>query len=518
MIEIQGQKILLEGRPVEPLDAARLRAVDAVVRARRRSVSGICRFYLQEVAPNFRLYVTPINIDPAAPGRADLRAGRRSSRTFPASSGLFYTTGFQEDYKARKNGVFTDDEFIRQAEHGARGAAGAVRLRHRRLRRRPAVLLLLQQRPAVAHVLVGLRRAGTRSGPRAEAKKYFGHVQRLYQRLDAVDRRPVDRYGSQATIIVMSDHGFANFGRQFNLNSWLRDWGYLGPPECTSIMKDVDWSQTVAYGLGINGLYLNLKGRERDGIVEPGEQREALLAELIERLEAVTDDGRPAGDPRRLSLGPDLLGQRDRAGAGPDHRLPPRLPRVLGHVPGRPDRRGPARQRLGLERRPLRRCAGGARRAVLQPADPRPKPVAGRPGAVDPGRVRTAGLAVDGRARVSFPRETRNPQQEVPGVVKIKIEPGLFDRAKRAAEAAGYSSVEEFIAHCIEKEIQRLKIEEAEGHGRGSASRPGIHRVMDRSGATRRLAQRRGQCPGTHLSWPPSASCRGGCRPRSSRR
>ena len=87
----------------------------------------------------------------------------------------------------------------------------------------------------------------------------------------------------------MSDHGFANFGQQFNLNSWLRAVGYLGPPECTSIMNDVDWSQTVAYGLGINGLYLNMKGRERDGIVEPGEEREALLTELIERLEAVTD-------------------------------------------------------------------------------------------------------------------------------------------------------------------------------------------------------------------------------------
>ncbi len=47
-------------------------------------------------------------------------------------------------------------------------------------------------------------------------------------------------------------------------------------------------------------------------------------------------------------------------------------------------------------------------------------------------------------------------------VVKVKIEPGLFDRAKRAAEAAGYSSVEEFIADCIEKEIQRLKLEEDE--------------------------------------------------------
>ena len=44
-------------------------------------------------------------------------------------------------------------------------------------------------------------------------------------------------------------------------------------------------------------------------------------------------------------------------------------------------------------------------------------------------------------------------------MVKVKIEPGLFDRAKVAAAAAGYSSVEEFIANCIEKEIQRLNIE-----------------------------------------------------------
>jgi predicted AlkP superfamily phosphohydrolase/phosphomutase len=126
-----------------------------------------------------------------------------------------------------------------------------------------------------------------RSDP--EAKKYHEHVRKLYRKLDGVIGELMDRYGHQATLIVMSDHGFANFGRQFNLNAWLRDAGYLGPRECTSIMKDVDWSQTMAYGLGINGLYLNMKGRERDGIVEPGDQREAMLADLIERLGAVVD-------------------------------------------------------------------------------------------------------------------------------------------------------------------------------------------------------------------------------------
>jgi hypothetical protein len=46
-------------------------------------------------------------------------------------------------------------------------------------------------------------------------------------------------------------------------------------------------------------------------------------------------------------------------------------------------------------------------------------------------------------------------------VAKINVETSLYDRAKRAAETAGYSSVDEFVAHCVENEIKRLKVEEA---------------------------------------------------------
>jgi hypothetical protein len=48
-------------------------------------------------------------------------------------------------------------------------------------------------------------------------------------------------------------------------------------------------------------------------------------------------------------------------------------------------------------------------------------------------------------------------------MVKVKVDPALFERAKHAAATAGYSSVEEFIADCIEKQIQRLKVENDEG-------------------------------------------------------
>jgi hypothetical protein len=45
---------------------------------------------------------------------------------------------------------------------------------------------------------------------------------------------------------------------------------------------------------------------------------------------------------------------------------------------------------------------------------------------------------------------------------KITIEQALYDRAKRAAAAAGYSSVEELIAHSLENELKRLETTEAE--------------------------------------------------------
>ena len=109
--------------------------------------------------------------------------------------------------------------------------------------------------------------------------------------MDDVVGQILKRYGSQATVMIMSDHGFADFKRQFNINTWLRDNGYLGPADATSVLADVDWKQTRAYGLGINGLYINLKGRERDGIVSPGEEKEKLIEELVAKLQAVKDTG-----------------------------------------------------------------------------------------------------------------------------------------------------------------------------------------------------------------------------------
>jgi predicted AlkP superfamily phosphohydrolase/phosphomutase len=286
LVEVQDQRILLEaGQWSRWTKLSFQMSTPAFVPD--QYASGICRFYLQEVAPNFRLYVSPINIDPSDPAVV-MSEPPSFIEDVSGRLGLFGTTGFQEDHKARSNGIFVDDEFAKQANH------------------------VLEERLALFDYAVddyddGLlffyfsssdlqshmfwwdsdERHPTRTSD--EAKKWHQYVRKLYQRLDAAVGDILDRYGSRATIIVMSDHGFANFGWQFNLNSFLRYAGFLWPPDGTSIMRDVDWSRTAAYGLGINGLYLNLKGRERDGIVEPGDQQEQLLTELKSRLEAITD-------------------------------------------------------------------------------------------------------------------------------------------------------------------------------------------------------------------------------------
>jgi predicted AlkP superfamily phosphohydrolase/phosphomutase len=72
------------------------------------------------------------------------------------------------------------------------------------------------------------------------------------------------------------------------------DYGYSTPTPGASrgseaLFADVDWRTTRAYGLGINGLYLNLKGRERDGIIQSGKDADQLTDELIHHLTGIRD-------------------------------------------------------------------------------------------------------------------------------------------------------------------------------------------------------------------------------------
>ena len=79
-----------------------------------------------------------------------------------------------------------------------------------------------------------------------------------------------------------------------HLNSWLRENGYLflKNPKAdsgTELLQDIDWSKTKAYAIGFGAIYINQKGREGRGIVNPGEETELLKKELVRKLEAWKD-------------------------------------------------------------------------------------------------------------------------------------------------------------------------------------------------------------------------------------
>ncbi|MDX1578844.1 MAG: alkaline phosphatase family protein, partial [Gemmatimonadota bacterium] len=141
-------------------------------------------------------------------------------------------------------------------------------------------------------------------------------IEDLYRHNDAMVGRIRDRLGEGDCLMVISDHGFTSFRRGVNLNAWLHENGYLHLQEGArgegEWLREVDWSRTRAYALGLTGLYLNLEGREAEGSVKPGEEAIALKAELVERLSGLRDPEngdlaiREAFDTTALYQGPYL--------------------------------------------------------------------------------------------------------------------------------------------------------------------------------------------------------------------
>lgn len=299
VIEVQGRKILLnEGQWSDWVALDFVLPMPVVMPDEH--ISGICRFYLQRVSPGLRLYVTPININPANPA-ARISEPEDFSRRLTESLGLFYTTGWQEDFQARDANVFDDEEFVAQAEDvlNFRMKLLDYGLEHYR---EGLFFFYFSSLDLLSHFFWWDTNKKHPVRPLVQVLKYRNYLKDLYRRMDRVVGDILHRYGDEALVMVLSDHGFGYSDRRFNLNVWLRENGYIQPDNCTTLFTpkdtdifshEADWSKTTAYGIGLNNLYLNLEGRERYGIVTPA-QRQELLNELVTRLEAVRDvDGSP---------------------------------------------------------------------------------------------------------------------------------------------------------------------------------------------------------------------------------
>jgi len=256
-----------------------------------QSIRGVCRFLLISTEPAFELYVTPINIDPEHPA---MEIGY--PKVYPVylakRQGPYATLGLAEDTWGLSEHVLDDQHFLQQCidiereresmffdglEKVPEGLVvcvfdGTDRMQHMFWRylddRHPA-------RPA--SVPAGMGRV----------------IEDLYARMDDLVGRTVAACnGTDTLLMVLSDHGFNTFRRGIDLNRWLEEHGYLVIDDARrngEHLAGVDWARTRAFAIGLTGIFINQQDKFSQGIVEAGEQAEALRAEIAQKLKSLVD-------------------------------------------------------------------------------------------------------------------------------------------------------------------------------------------------------------------------------------
>ena len=251
-------------------------------------IHGICQFYLKSLSPEIQLYVSPVQIDPekpALPVSHPLYYSVYLSKLF----GRFGTLGLIEDTWALNERILDESAFMDQ-----------VNLIHREREKQffhalgktgdGVVACVFDATDRVQHMFFRYQSENHPSHNGSMSENFRDSLEKLYIQADSLLGRVLERTGD-ALLFVLSDHGFKLFRRGVNLNTWLREQGYLDvKPESPNqtYLQHFDWSRTRAYAIGLAGLYLNRKGREMQGIV-PEESVRTLKKELIGKLSGLKD-------------------------------------------------------------------------------------------------------------------------------------------------------------------------------------------------------------------------------------
>lgn len=257
-----------------------------------QSVNGICLFYLKEVRPNFKLYVSAINIDPANPA-LPISTPSNYARELEKKFGPFFTKGLPADTSALDHDVLDEAEFLEQDDFVLRESEKMFDYEFSRFDS-GLLFYYVSSTDQRQHMFWRLLDESHPAYDPRLASDYGKTIENIYVEADKLLDRALQRIDKDTLLLVMSDHGFNPFRRSFNLNTWLLEngWHKLRNPwkqEEGSLFENTDWSRTKAYGIGLNGLYVNQRGREREGIVNPGADSDNLIRELAQKLEQVVD-------------------------------------------------------------------------------------------------------------------------------------------------------------------------------------------------------------------------------------
>jgi predicted AlkP superfamily phosphohydrolase/phosphomutase len=258
---------------------------------------GIARAYIPTWdAQHFELYFTPINIDPGSPV-VPISHPFVYAIYLAKLHGPFATLGLAEDTWALNERVIDEDAFLDQAwlicEERKKQLWDVLDKT-----RRGFVTCVFDTSDRVSHMFYRFldpSHPANRGRSAEEIAKHRDVIPQTYARMDELIGEVRRKLGDDpdTCLMVISDHGFCDFRRGVNLNTWLRENGYLFLKEGSETSPDwfakVDWSRTKAFTLGLTGVFVNRKGREAHGIVDKGPELDALCRELKQKLEALRD-------------------------------------------------------------------------------------------------------------------------------------------------------------------------------------------------------------------------------------
>ncbi|MFN2399275.1 MAG: alkaline phosphatase family protein [Gemmatimonadaceae bacterium] len=279
-----------------------------------QSVSGMVRFHLVGLDPLFELYASPVNFDPAAP-LFPISSPWEFSTELSRELGTFYTTGMVEDHTGLSNGRFGETAYLDQCSQVM--AERERMLQYELSRFDQGFLFCLFDTPdRIQHMFWRFREPEHPANKGAVPAGMERVIEDHYRQCDAIVGNALEHADDGTLFIVLSDHGFNSFQRGVHLNSWLHDNGLLAlrdgakPGEgAGDFLRSVDWQRTKAYALGLGSIYLNLEGRERDGVVKRGDAQ-AVEKEIARGLTGMVD-------PERGSVAIRGVTSRDEAYSGP---------------------------------------------------------------------------------------------------------------------------------------------------------------------------------------------------------
>ncbi len=254
-------------------------------------VSGLTRVMLTEADDHVSLYMSPINIEPGKPAMPISHPSYYSSY-FEKKIGPYATLGLAEDTWALNEKVTDDGTFWIQTQDVDDEREQMLDIALEKLRS-GALVTVFDATDRVNHMYWRYIEDGHPAAAGIDDPAHADAIEKQYIRNDGIIGRVLTKINDDDVLFVLSDHGCTSFRRGVNLNAWLQEEGYLTLKDDADgtepWLQSVDWSKTRAYAVGLVGIFLNIRGREAHGIVDPGGEADALKTEIMAKLAGLKD-------------------------------------------------------------------------------------------------------------------------------------------------------------------------------------------------------------------------------------